>query len=388
MTILVGALLFATGLCFGQSFTPLGSLGFPNSRGIPNAVSDDGSTVVGTEYNPGGGGNGAQHFAFYWMDNMGMTSISELERPSFLSPPSAAFSVSANGKTIVADALRYYGVGGYQSYLWTMDSSGVTTSTIPFRGTGSGNAARAISADGSTVAGNSILPNFVQVFLWKNGQLIALGNSGGPGNETHPRALSGNGEAMAAITYIPLDDSEATYFDTAGGNFLPMGSLVPGNVNPESDATDISADGQGIVGYSNAAGGRIKAFAWSPSKGMFPLRGAGGIWATEALAISANKEIVVGRIYKTTNPDVSHAIRWVCNHQSGLYQAQFLIYSLVTAGVNNLWGWQLLSATGVSADGSVIAGTGANPNSAGYTISEPWRAVLPHTPIPGNLSCL
>jgi probable HAF family extracellular repeat protein len=85
-----------------------------------------------------------------------------------------------------------------------------------------------------------------------------------------------------------------------------------------------------------------------------------------AEAVNADGSVIVGRARNSNNQDA--AFIWTAD--GGMRELQGILQSHY--GVT-LSGWQLHSATGVSADGKVIAGYGTNP--VGRT--EGWMVVLP-----------
>jgi len=139
----------------------------------------------------------------------------------------------------------------------------------------------------------------------------------------------------------------------------------------ESNANGVSADGSVVVGYSAAMVGMAseerEAFRWTEGGGMHGLGDlpGGGLYTySGARAVSADGSIVVGY----GDSDVGwEAVVWDATH--GMRTVQEVL---------DLWGvdigsWQLEKATGVSADGTVVVGYGTNPEGN----EEAWRAVIP-----------
>ena len=68
---------------------------------------------------------------------------------------------------------------------------------------------------------------------------------------------------------------------------------------------------------------------------------------------------------------VSDSFLW--EQENGITRLRSIQALLLAAGVTQVQGWQLTSATGISDDGHVICGYGTNPNG-----KDPgWVATLP-----------
>jgi probable HAF family extracellular repeat protein len=141
--------------------------------------------------------------------------------------------------------------------------------------------------------------------------------------------------------------------------------LLPGGT--QSDALAVNADGSVVVGYGDGTAypGNV-AIRWTVSGTAVltttPLGTLPGDTNSYAYAVNADGSVVVGQ----SNGASDHAFRWTAG--TGMQSIQSL---LAAAGVN-MTGWQLLSARGVSANGSVIVGYGTDPSAQ----TEGWIARL------------
>lgn len=120
-----------------------------------------------------------------------------------------------------------------------------------------------------------------------------------------------------------------------------------------STARDLSADGEVVVGWATDGRGYNRAFRWSGGE-MTDLGTIDGD-QSYALAVSADGSTVVGQATTVSGP---LAFRW---HESTgmLSVAQWLANDGVSVE-----GWDLQSANGVSANGSVLFGFGVDPEGA------------------------
>lgn len=91
----------------------------------------------------------------------------------------------------------------------------------------------------------------------------------------------------------------------------------------------------------------------------------GGIFGSEALAASGDGSVIVGQDFIATKQ--TQAFLWT----SSLGMVSLRDY-LIAHGAD-LTGWSLASASGISADGRTIVGTGINPQGQ----TEAWIATIP-----------
>jgi len=289
------------------------------------AVSGNGLVIVGDSLRPSLG-------AFRWTDADGVASLFSTD------PNSSPNAVSVAGSVVVglfttADANK-----NLVAFRWTSADGATSLGLLP--GT-SESCATGVSADGSVVVGYSQTP------------MVHLFNSMAPMN---PIGLV---PGSSPFPNAPSDKQEAFRWTAAGGlvglGFLPGGTL--------SRATAVSADGAVVIGTSNG-----KAFRWTQSGGMVAIGPhlPDGHYFTP-VALSADGSAIVGE-------SDGEAVRWDAIH--GLQS----IADLLTASGVDLAGQNLLSATGISADGTTIIGFGRDASYSG----QGWIATLttiPNLPI-------
>jgi probable HAF family extracellular repeat protein len=192
-----------------------------------------------------------------------------------------------------------------------------------------------VSADGSVIVGTAHTnAAFLAAFRWtEDDGLIGLGNL--PGDiQSHAEAVSGDGSVVGGSSQGPIEPgfnpSQAFRWSEEEGIVgLGLGNL-PGRRTSHVDA--LSADGSiivgGIIGDQIGQHGSV-AFVWDAHRGIRLLQ-----------------EVLVDD------------------------------YGL------DLMGWTLSGASGISADGRTIVGSGYNPDGQ----FEGWIAVLPEPSIGGLLA--
>jgi uncharacterized membrane protein len=167
------------------------------------------------------------------------------------------------------------------------------------------NEAYAVSADGSTVTGTITSSSDPEshVFRWKLGTgLVDLGRRGAG------FAVSSDGSAIAGELRAGGHIFAFRWTEASGWLDLePPGAPAPRG----SHATDISADGNVVVGEYNGPPEMFNAFRWTESMGMVFISG-GVRWS--ATATSDDGTVVVG--YQATASGGLRAVRWTAS--SGL----------------------------------------------------------------------
>ncbi len=337
-----GSLTDSVSLPFG----PLPAGAISNSSGVALAgVSADGSVILGTSpvgeptvepFGPGVVGS-YERQAFFGSPPAGLEGVPGTTSGSF---------ISADGTTLVVDTAT----GLAQ---WERDA-GLTP--IVFAETGFF-ATRDMSADATRLVGIRRDPN----------------------NPPFQYALPGAGPRDGSVTINP---SEAVIWDLVPSSdgtqrsavATGLGSL-PAEVYDYAEALAISDDGTTVVGWSfvgptvglSFSDTGFEAFRWTESTGMVALgdlvgAALGPDRRSRATAVSGDGSVVLGNA-------IGGAFIWT--EPTGMLE---LAAYLATLGLgDDLAGWELSSVADVSADGTVIAGNGTNPQ--GQLAS--WIAVVP-----------
>jgi probable HAF family extracellular repeat protein len=310
-------------------------------------VSADGTTVVGSSDSASGVD------AFRWSGGT-MTNLGTLGGSS-----SSANAVSANGAVVVGNA---YLAGNTVSHAFRY--SGTTMTDLGTLG-GTFSSANGVSADGAVVVGyaqNAGGNN--HAFRYSGATMTDLGTLGG--SVSQASGVSADGTTVVGNAYLTGDIANHA-FRYSGATMTDLGTL--GGANSQANA--VSADGKVVVGNAYLTGNTAyHAFRYSGTT-MTDL-GTLGTTNSNAHAVSANGEVVVGDSSNVGNPVA--AFRW--RQDTGMKS----MASLLTASNVNITGWTLTSATGISADGTVIVGYGQDPKGN----TEAWLARCTTSCAPGT----
>jgi len=307
-----------------------------------SGLSADGSTVVGSAYVCPDGSrtctNTGKTEAYRWTVANGYQLLGDLNG-SFGSSPSAtgsaAFAVSSDGSLVVGDAPQ--GSNSFGAFRWTANQGMEPLPQPPM------NQAFAVSADGNMIVGQ---------FGWFNTTTDQSGNFG----NTEP-ASRATGLGVSADGQIVVGVAGGTAF-----RWTQTGGLQ--DINPvagqASDADAISEDGTAIVGEFQLPSGPYHAFRWTASTGMVDIGTLGGP-GSRALGVNHDGSVIVGTSFTNQQTTSNHAFRWTA--KTGMQDLNKLVSGSL----------ELTFATGMSADGTVIAGHGLSNK----LVTEPFRAVVP-----------
>lgn len=252
----------------------LGTLPGGNAA-LGNAVSADGTVVVGNSNSPSG------TFAVSWTNGV-ISSLGSLGGSYAI-----ANDVSADGRVIVGNS--FTAANDYwHAFRW------VNGTMTDIGSLGIGNTyAQKVSADGSTVIG---LSNDVG-FRWNSGTMIPLLLPGGSGSEV--AAVTPDGSTVIGSS----DDGNGNYHAYRWKNGV-VTDLTPTETQPYVYAKGVSNNGEVVVGWSSVNQSLVntRAWRWTEATGNVALNtllaNAGvdmtGINLRKANAISGDGQYIVG----------------------------------------------------------------------------------------------
>jgi probable HAF family extracellular repeat protein len=308
-------------------------------------VSADGLVVVGAA-SPTNDGQ-----AFVWTRAEGMRSLGVLPTAA----GSGALGVSGDGLVIVGfSSVDNPPKGLGSAFRWTLGGGMQSIQA---------NSARACSSDGATVVGSTLTCCGSSGFRWTaNGGVTLVGDlQGGKISFSDALDVSADGNVVVGWSDRGANVSEAFRWTPKAGT-VGLGYLPGGHTRCIAHA--VSADGRVIVGESDSVNAPIaEAFRWTEETGMVPLGDLpGGVFRSIALDVSADGSVVVG----TGNFGApTEAFIWTA--RDGMRRLRDV---LLESGAEEVAGWSLYRAYGVSADGRTIVGDGRNlcGNQEGWVV--------------------
>lgn len=294
------------------------------ANALPSGVSADGSKVVGTSFLSSGDADRG----FVWTLAGGSQAISG-------APVSFATGISGDGSTAVGFAFDdNFNLFAYRYQNGTMQSLG------SLDGTGFNAMANAVNFDGSVVTGQE-----PSAWRWTSaGGMKDLGTLNGVGYSLG-LSISGSGAVIAGNS-----NSRAFRWTEADG--MKALSSLPGSAFDA--AYSVSADGLTIAGASNG-----QAVRWRNEE-IQTLGGLAGLKYSSASSTSAGGHLIGGAAFQNQ----MEAFIW--SSATGMLKLE----DQLTAMGMDLTGWELEDVKGISADGSVLVGTGSfNGVLAGWVVT-------------------
>jgi probable HAF family extracellular repeat protein len=346
------------------SFTRLGDLPGGTVLSSAQGVSSDGSIVVGHSFSAQG------YEAFRWTSEEGMIGLGFLGSLADMKPFSFAEAISADGSVIVGRSTSSTSVG--EAFRWTRSEGMVGLGHLASQADGTlYSNAYDVSADGRVVVGTSTSPNGSrQAFRWTQADgMVELGDLPRDGLSSGASAVSGDGKVIGgAVRYANGDEA---FRWTAAEGIIGIGDLSGGD--SRSFVSSASKDGSLLAGMTTTQGGAAP-FRWTTSEGMISLADPQVLEDGTAWSMTPDGATIVGG---GMDPATNRNAAYFWTQGSGWVKLQDY---LVSHGVTDFGGVTMFSATGISADGRTIIGSGVNAQGQGEawvaTIAEPSTFIL------------
>ena len=252
----------------------LGNLGGHLDNNDARDASADGSVVVGvsdsylTEFL-------SVPEAFRWTAGSGMVGLGDLPGGNIYS---LAEAVSADGSVIVGGSSSTLSAPShFEAFRWEGGEM-VGLGGLP-GGSFFNSWATDVSSDGSVVVGSSYSASGApqEAFRWEDGEMIGLGTFPGGTFASVGNGVSADGSVVVGRSHFVYDSTDGSVIETQAfrwedGEMIGLGDLPGGNYYSEANAT--SADGSVIVGRSQSMDfpPYSEAFIWDANNGMRSLR--------------------------------------------------------------------------------------------------------------------
>lgn len=355
LSLLVGASLLACSVApasvFAQSAGIVGDADIPG-KPTPNIgvgfldISGDGATIAGTVRVD------ATTYKAYRITTSGYEALPGVSGDAYV----LAYGVSDDGTVIAGISAPTYSSRA-AAVVWEGTSMTALTHLNPVAGYSQASAANGVSGDGKVIVGSSTTSvGATHAVRWVNkGAPEDLNGSGF--NTSMAQRASRDGSVIVGYGGNSTYTNEAFVWTQSGG-MVGLGVLPAdvGTTYAKSRATDVSADGNVVVGYSlgRGSGDNAEAFRWTSSGGLTGLGFLPGGNDSRAMAVNADGSVIVGSATKpgTYVAQEVTAFRWTSG--SGMQTVSaWLTANGVNVGTNTF-----TDAVGVSDDGNVIIGKG------------------------------
>lgn len=347
----------ATGQAIGGSFQGLGDLPGGDFASLAWGGSADGTAVTGDS-------DSGYPQAFFWTQATGMVPL----------PLLPGREQNSHGDVLSANSTKVAGwcgweILGWEACVWTFDGTQWTVEGLGDLAGGKYKShAHYMTPNGNVVVGqgNSDKCPLACRWLWDGAVWVlqAIEYASGRSYWSLAMACSDDGSIIVGerCKSMPI-----AFRWTKAKGMVDLGVLPKMKC---SSAGACSADGSVVAGLSYPTlGARSSglAFRWTAATGMVGLGDLpGGSFFSEAVAVSADGSIVVGR---SGTANGNEAFIW--DAANGMRR---VTDELVTNGVFMPAGWTLQEARSIAVNAGVVTIVGWGINPDGYT--EAWRAVI------------
>ncbi len=228
----------------------------PNS--YARAASYDGNIIVGVATDPTTLGA----VAFRWTPYTGMLPLGDIGSPALSA--SGAMAVSWDGNVVVGFASPTLPTDSQEAFVWR--PGGGPMIGLGYLGVGDArwSIANGVSADGNVIVGQSSIGTDAGAFLWRDGNMIALGALGGTSYFSSAQAANADGSIVVGMSSTATGESDAFIWDPVNRmrdlNDVLAGLGVDLGGYIAREALAISADGRSIAGMASNVDGDAVAF--------------------------------------------------------------------------------------------------------------------------------
>lgn len=229
------------------------------------AANTDGSVIAGYYR------NASSFRPFRWTSTGGMQALSTANLPTGIGDVMTT-GISADGSMIVGGYSGYNGSAYSGAWRWTQSNGMQSLGNLGTTGT---TTAFGVSADGSTIVGQSAN----QAFRWTSGGgMVSLGSLG---TWTSSRAIAASADGSTIVGWASSSNAGASFIWTSAGGMQGLAAYLASNginVAPWSNLNiqAISADGRTFVGAGSYGGQTVGFVATIPGPGAIALLGVAG----------------------------------------------------------------------------------------------------------------
>ncbi len=235
------------------------------SNSVAYGVSGDGAVVVGYSF----GSSTLVSRAFRWSQSNGIQSIGTFSGGTDTNSTSYATDVSADSTYVVGTARDVPNVS-WRAFRWTQTGGMQNLGNLPGSSYWWNSFATGISYDGSVVVGNvQVTQNgALHAFRWTQSAGMQDLGSFNAGDESFANGVSADGATVVGYNQaneyvVNRYDTRRAFRWTQAGGMQDLGVLEGATT---SEARSVNSDGSIVVGTSGG-----KAFIWSQGTGMVDL---------------------------------------------------------------------------------------------------------------------
>jgi len=255
------------------------------------ALSDAGDVAVGTTFS--GFGTPQQALvSFRWSEPTGFQRLPLPPSGQFL----RATDVSGDGTWVVGSTISSTGAPLADAYRWSLGTGYEAIDALGYQ-------VVAVDRDGDAIALRRELSGGCTSGLWTPAGTLLIDSQGM--RDVCATDVSGDGQVVVGWMRASGTSARRAFRWTQAAGLVDLGPTWP-----TSEASGVSDDGGVVVGRGAppSGGGAFRAFRWTAASGMTVLEGPAGSTFSAAEAVSSDGSVVVGSY--AIDPDPGRAARW------------------------------------------------------------------------------